>query len=105
METYLDTEGESSGKRREIVKDIGSSPRTTVESTGAQALVGGAAGAATSPSPAPHKIIGAGIRADLGAEDSKTGRSKTILLQPKKEEENFEIPKVGDYLLKIPYCC
>lgn len=102
METYLDTEGESSGKRREIVKDLGSSPRTAVESTGAQALVGGAA---TSPSPAPHKIIGAGIRADLGAEDSTTGRSKTILLQPKKEEENFEIPKVGDYLLKIPYCC
>jgi hypothetical protein len=102
METYLGTEGQSAGKRRDKEEDLRSPPGTAGEGIEAQAAPGGAAGAITSPSPAPRKIIGAGIRADLISESSKTGGSTTNRLQPKKEEETFEIPKVGDHLLRTP---
>lgn len=92
METYLGT----AGKRREKEEDLRSPPGTAEERSDAHAAPGGAAGAITSPSPAPRKIIGAGIRADLIGESSKSGGSTTNVLQPKKEEESFEIPKVGD---------
>ena len=91
METYLGTTGKHCNKE----EDLRSPPGTAGERSGTQAALGGGGSAITSPSPAPHKIIGTGIRADLIGESSKSGGSTTNVLQPKKEE-SFEIPKVGD---------
>ena len=92
METYLG----ATGKHREKEEDLRSPPGAAGERSDAHAAPGGGAGTITSPSPVPHKIIGMGIRANLIGESSKSGGSTTNLLQPKKEEESFEIPKVGD---------
>ena len=92
METYLGT----ASKRHEKEEDLRSPLGTAGERSDAHGGPGGAASAITSPSPVPHKIIGVGIRADLIGESSKSGESTTNVLQPKKEEESFEIPKVGD---------
>ena len=92
METYLGT----AGKRHKKEEDLRSPPGTAGEKSDAHVAPGDSTGVITSPSPALRKIIGAGIRADLIGESSKSGRSTTNVLQPKKEEESFEIPKVGD---------